>query len=173
MMRAIVSYFVGYPNTKNIERKIVFDKMVRTYQQDGEIFLEDAVLRYFDPKRPVVVDMVTYKFWNTPDIQELLVKFFYHLDDIWKITSLEKMRFHIFQLEFCLRQYLNHAEEPRKEMVRAALENIAAILDISGGDKIQGYACLFYSNLTDAKLLELFYGYNRQRGFRDLENKTL
>ena len=42
---------------QDLERKQIFDKMVRTYQQDGEGYLKQAVLRYFMPERLIQVDM--------------------------------------------------------------------------------------------------------------------
>ncbi len=67
---------------KDIESKKVFDKMVRHYQQDGEAYLKQAVLRYFMPERPVQLDMKEYDFWNTDDITELTTQFVNQLDEI-------------------------------------------------------------------------------------------
>ena len=42
---------------QGVEQKKVFDKMVRSYQQDGKDYVYQAILRYFNPDRPVHVDM--------------------------------------------------------------------------------------------------------------------
>jgi serine/threonine protein kinase len=49
---------------QDIDKKKNFDTMVRTYQQDGKAFVKQSIIRYFDPNRPIHLDMKTYDFWN-------------------------------------------------------------------------------------------------------------
>ena len=136
---------------QGLDTKKVFDKMVRTYQQDGEGYLKQAVLRYFDPQRPVQIDMKTYDFWDTKDIFGLTEEFIRHLDDIWKITSIEKMKFYLFQLEFMLRQ-IETADESLKAIIGSILDKISSVLKCSLNPGFDDFLCKLYPEVSDEKL---------------------
>ena len=86
-------------DVRDVEQKKVFDKMIKPYRQDGEGFLKQAVIRYFAPDRPVQVDMKVYDFWNAPNLEDVVKQCFQHLEDIWKITTIGKMKFYLFQVD--------------------------------------------------------------------------
>jgi len=117
---------------QGLDQKKVFDKMIRTYQQDGEGFLKQAVLRYFTPQRPVQIDMKTYDFWTAPTegIDKSTKSFFNHLDDIWKFTAIGKLKFYLFQFEFVLRQMEEAADGKGRHLIRSILEKISSTLSI-------------------------------------------
>ncbi|MBC2694510.1 MAG: protein kinase [Desulfobacteraceae bacterium] len=156
---------------QDLGRKKIFDKMVRNYQQDGEGFLKQSVLRYFTPERPIQIDMKTYDFWTEEKIDELTERFISHLDDIWKITPLEKIKFYIFQLEFTLRQIEAVTQGQQKVLVQSIIEKISSALSISPRLDFDDYVCDFYDGLNDSKLISLFYAFDAKRVFKDLENK--
>lgn len=157
---------------QGLDKKKVFDKMVRTYQQDGKDFVEQAVLRYFFPERPIRVDMKTYDFWGTKDLSILAEEFVNHLDDIWKITPLESMKFYLFQLEFTLRQIEIGIDDKLKVLVKSIIEKVASGLSASPKFGFDDYICTLYVDLNDKKLLDLFYTFDRERTFKNLKNKS-
>ncbi|MFQ5752817.1 MAG: protein kinase, partial [bacterium] len=118
-------------NLQDLERKRVFDRMIRYYQQDGKEYVKEAIMRYFVPERPVRVEMKSYDFWGGKKLNELVNTFFKQLDDIWKITKLEDLKFHVFQFEFCLRQLESVATGQLKTQIRARREKISALLTVS------------------------------------------
>jgi serine/threonine protein kinase len=154
---------------QDLERKKVFDRMVRHYQQDGEGYLKEAVLRYFSPERPICIDMKEYDFWDSTNLVELTENFIKHIDDIWKITPLEKIKFYVFQLEFTLRQLETVLEGQEKIMIKSVIEKISATLSTESKMNFDDYICIFYPKLTDQKLINLFYSFNENRKFQDLE----
>jgi hypothetical protein len=156
---------------QGIDQKKVFDKMVRTYQQDGEGFLKQAVLRYFMPERPIQIDMKTYDFWNAENVAELTESFVKHIDDIWKITGLEKIKFYMFQLEFVLRQ-IETEDESLKAIIGSILNEISSALECSLNPDFDDFMCKLYPEVSDKKLINLFYLFDEKRKFRDLKNKT-
>jgi serine/threonine protein kinase len=155
---------------QDLSRKKVFDRMIRYYQQDGEAFFKEAILRYFNSQRAITIDMKTYTFFCEENFNDLVTTFFNQIDDIWKFTSIEKIRFYIFQLEFCLRQLLEVSQPELKLQITAVLEKISSVLNIAPKEYFSDYRAVFYPNIDDKKLLELFYAFNKQRVFKDNEN---
>ena len=156
---------------QDIRSQKVFDNMVRTYQQDGVEYLTQAVLRYFDADRPVLIEMKQYDFWNAPDLAGMTAEFVKHLDEIWKITPLDTLKFYLFQLEFCLRQIEANASAQDKVLINALLDRISSALSCKPKTDFNDYICTFYPDLTHENLIELFYAFNEHRAFRDLEGK--
>lgn len=89
---------------RDVPTRKVFDSMVRYYQPFGVNYVQEAILRYFDPQRPIVIDMHSFNFISTENLSELVESFVAKIDDIWKITKIENIAFYLFQLEFTLRQ---------------------------------------------------------------------
>ena len=156
---------------QGVELKKVFDKMVRSYQQDGKDYVYQAILRYFEPQRPVQVDMKTYDFWGSENVTELTASFVKHIDDIWKITELKKIKFYMFQLEFVLRQ-IETEDENLKVIIGSILDKISSALECSLNPDFDDFICKLYPEVSDKKLINLFYLFDEERKFKDLENKT-
>ncbi|MFQ5754259.1 MAG: protein kinase, partial [bacterium] len=158
---------------QDLERKKAFERMTRYYQQDGKGYVKEAILRYFVPERPVSVEMKSYNFWHDEKLSELEDNFFKHLDDIWKITKLVDLKFYVFQFEFCLRQLEGAAPGKLKTQIRAILEKISALFNVSPKEDFSDYQAILYPQLTDERLLDLFYAFNDERVFRDLSNSSI
>ncbi|MCF8356629.1 MAG: hypothetical protein K9H48_19470 [Melioribacteraceae bacterium] len=157
---------------QDLQCKKVFDRMVRYYQQDGEGYYKEAILRYFDPERPIKIDMNTYNFFSEEELSGLVNSFFKQIDDIWKFTGIEKIRFYIFQFEFCLRQLDEISKQELKLHTTAILEKISAILNVKPKDDFSDYQAVLYPQIDDNKLLDLFYAFNKERVFKDIENNS-
>ena len=156
---------------QGVEQKKVFDKMVRTYQQNGKDYVYQAILRYFEPQRPVQVDMKTYDFWGAENVAELTKSFMKHIDDIWKITELEKIKFCVFQLEFVLRQ-IETQDESLQTIIGSILDKISSAVECSRNQDFDDFLCKLYSEVSNEKLINLFYLFDEKRTFKDLKNKT-
>lgn len=156
---------------QGLELKKVFDKMVRSYQQDGKDYVHHAILRYFNPDRPIQVNMKAYDFWKAENVGELTASFVKHIDAIWKITGLEKIKFYMFQLEFVLRQ-IETEDESLKTIIGSILDKISSALECSLNSGFDDFMCKLYPEVSDKKLINLFYLFDEKRKFRDLENKT-
>ncbi|MBC8489537.1 MAG: protein kinase, partial [Bacteroidetes bacterium] len=159
-------------NLQDLGSKKIFDRMVRYYQQDGKEYVREAILRYFRPGRPVLIDMKSYDFLKEENLKKLVEQFFKHLDDIWKITEIDKLKFYLFQLEFLLRNFEKTAEGNLKTMLKAILDKISSVMDVSPKENFEDFHTVFYSKLTDKKLIELFYAFDQNRVFKDLSNKS-
>lgn len=85
---------------KDIEQKRIFDRMISYYQQDGKDYVKEAILRYFQPNRPVAVEMKRYPMADPHGLKQEVAQFFDQLDDMWKITDIKRLQFYLFQLEF-------------------------------------------------------------------------
>jgi len=145
----------------DLEKKKIFDKMVRTYQQDGEAFLKQCILRYFKPPKPIYVDMKSYDFGNSQNIVDLAVSFFIHLNDISKVISLEKLKFYVFQFEFVLRQIGLNADEQQKSLVESIIKNISSVFSLPPDLKFENCICGFYVKIeTFLDIFSILYALN-------------
>ncbi len=138
-------------DVQDLECKKVFDKMVRHYQQDGKNFLKEASLRYLMPERPVQIDMKEYDFWNAQNLEDTVIQYFQHLSKIYHITKIKKLKFHIFQFEFALRQVEKFSKEQEKLIATSILDKVAVALNLPPKANFDDYVCRFYHNLPTSK----------------------
>lgn len=165
-------------NLQDFERRKTFDRMVRYYRLNvgGEEYtrkyVKEAVLRFFNPERPVQVEMRSYDFFATDNLLQLVDQFWKHIDDIWKITDLQELKYYLFQFEFSLKQLEQGAPSNLRAQIRSLLDKISAVLDISPKSDFFDYHTVFYPSLTDERLIELFYTFNSKRSFRDFSRQS-
>lgn len=161
---------------QDIAHRKVFDEMIHFYKPLGKEYVKEAAIRYFDSEREIRIDMNSFNFFGTDNIKKDVEAYIAKLDDIYKITSIEKLRFYIFQIEFSLRQ------------LKILAKNETAILVGSLIDKVYSVFGLVQKPFDDFKteiqtkinskdevgtfrlLINLFYAFNPERTFRDSKN---
>jgi len=89
---------------KDIATRKIFDEMIHFYKPYGKEYVKEAAIRFFQPDRDIIIDMNSYNFFKSANINKDVEAFISKLDDIWKITDFKKIRFYLFQLEFSLKQ---------------------------------------------------------------------
>ncbi|MCD4817164.1 MAG: protein kinase [Candidatus Cloacimonetes bacterium] len=148
----------------------IFKNMIDYYKvNDPEEYVQEAILRYFNPRRPITIDMQTYKFFSEENLNVFVDLFFRQLDDMWKITDIEKIRYYFFQFEFCLRQLQEVSINELNFQITTVLDNISAI--IKPKRDFSNFQAVLYPEIDDIKLLDLFYAFNAKRVFKvDNEN---
>lgn len=162
----------------DLERKKTFDRMVRYYRlnvagkDNIRKYVKEAVLRFFEPERPVRVEMKCYDFYGADSPRQIVEQFFQHMDDIWKITRIWDLKYYLFQLEFCLKQLRQAATGELKILTSTIIDKIAAALDVSTDEDFFNLQATLYANITDELLIELFYCFNSGREFKDLSGKS-
>lgn len=164
--------------TRDLEAAQNFDRMVRFYQLnvDGQELLQDyvkeAILRYFVPKRPLVVDAKIFDLAKPNMLAAQMRQFFEHLEQIWNFTDLKKIKFYLFLLEFSLRQLAKEANSIGQQPINAVLEKIAATLNVEPEADFSEYRAQFFLKLTGERLVDLFYAFIPERGFKDLQGHS-
>lgn len=159
-------------------RKII-DNMIRHYQPMGKEYVQEAIIRYFQPERNIAVENHNINFYNCDDILIETERFFSVLDDIWKSGNLNEMFFYMFQFEFSLRQLTGIIEGKSKLIVSSILEKTFSVFGIIRkpfDDFKTEIAAKFRSGIENDKLryfLSLFYSFNKNRVFRDQKNNSI
>ncbi|MDD3875160.1 MAG: SH3 domain-containing protein [Bacteroidales bacterium] len=155
------------------------DQIIRFYEPLGKTYIKEALLRYFDLKRPLIIDMKIYDFFNTTSPVETLNLYISHIDDIYKITEISQLKFLFFQLEFSLRQiHVQTNDKTTKALFMAMLEKLMSPFGIVLSDfnyKTQLHELIEQnkSNILYKQLLDLFYVFNTNRVFRDFNNNNI
>ncbi|MDZ7318843.1 MAG: SH3 domain-containing protein [candidate division KSB1 bacterium] len=160
---------------KDLEQKNIFKRMIENYRaNDNKDYVKEAILRYFQPNRPVVVEMKRYAFSDTGRFKQEVEQFFNQLDDMWKVTDNEHLKFYLFQLEFRLRQAAEANSGAVRVQIQALLDKMSAVLGASPKNDFSDFKAVLYPRIekNPEKLLELFYAFNPQRGFKDGNNKS-
>ena len=77
----------------------------------------------------------------------------------------------MFQLEFVLRQ-IETEDESLKAIIGSILNKISSALECSLNPDFDDFMCKLYPEVSDKKLINLFYLFDEERKFKDLKNKT-
>lgn len=161
---------------KDLEQKNVFKQMIKIYQQEDKEYVKDyikeAILRYFQPDRPIAVEMKRYTLADPHGLKQEVEQFFNQLDDMWKITDTKRLKFYLFQLEFRLRQAAEASAGAVRVQIQALLDKMSAALGVAPQKKFSDFKTVLYPAIEKhpERLLELFYAFNPQRGFKDSNN---
>lgn len=172
---------------RDIPTRKSFDNMVRFYQPFGKDYVREATLRFFEPKRTAVIDMHTFDFFHTADLGKEVDTFIRKMDEIWKITAgrgdkqegINTLRFYLFQLELSLRLIQTNSETRAAVNAGALLEKIYVAFGIAPQPfenlSTQIAAKLNPRNEEESfrQLLDLFYTFDLNRGFRYLKNGSI
>lgn len=164
---------------RDIPTRKSFDNMVRFYQPLGKEFVNEAMLRFFEPNRAIVIDMHSFNFFTSADIRKEVERFIGKLDEIWKITSLEQLRFYLFQLEFSLRQVQSYNDAQDSGVVGALIDKLYSMLGLVQ-KPFENFATEIQTNIdpkkekqTHRQLLKLFYAFQPSRTFKDSNNNSI
>ncbi len=164
---------------RDVPTRKVFDNIVRFYQPLGKEYVKEALLRFFEPGRPVTVDMHSYNLFTSTDIRKDVESFIGKLDEVWKITTLEQLRFYLFQLEFSLRQVNSSPNKQNPTAINALIEKLYSVFGLIQ-KPFDNFATEIPTKIDTKKetetfrqLLSLFYTFNSNRTFKDANNHSI
>jgi len=164
-------------NVQDLKKKKTFDGMVRYYLDEEEeyraSYIKEAIIRYFDPARPILIEDIEYNFFSDSDVLGLTEKYLLHLDNLWKKESKNAMGFYLFQLEFALRRLTTAASGELKSNILAILDRISSVLNLRPKKRFNDFKTKFQKNINNENLISLFYAFNKERTFKDSENREL
>ena len=163
----------------NLRQKKLFEQMVLFYKPEGKAFVQEAILRYFEPERPLELSGKQYNFYNQPQLEQEVYRFINDLDEQYKQHSLEFLRLKLFQFEFALRQALPTAGA-QSTFARETLEKISGFLGTENPEhfsELKVYAQQAIPVDQPAHALSVFlsiiYLFNPQRPFKGLGNEEI
>lgn len=161
---------------RDIPSRKVFDSMIKFYQPLGKDYVKESLLRYFDPEREIRIDMNPFNFFTSNNIKKDVGAYIAKLDDIWKITSIDKLRFYIFQLEFSLRQLKKSASSESAILVGSLIDKVYSVFGLiqKPFDDFKTETQAKINSKDEAAtfrlLTNLFYAFNPERTFKDSKN---
>jgi len=163
----------------DIASRKIFDEMIHFYKPLGKEYVKEAAIRYFNPEREIRIDMNCFNFFISTNIKNDTEAYISKLDDIWKITSIEKLRFYLFQLEFSLRQLNELTSNESKTIVSSLIEKIFSVFGITQ-KSFKNYLTAIQIEIKinqesdfNKKIINLFYLFNPKRTFKDKQNKAI
>lgn len=163
---------------KNIEIRKEIVEIIKYYQPYGKQFVGEAICRYFQPERDLRIDMDKFNLFSASDRNKETVAYITKLDDIWKITRREQMRFYLFCLEFSLMQ-LNGPGGKGDPIVFAIYNKYLSVFGLMP-NTAKAYHTIIQNvfNPADQRssglyLLGLFYDFNSDRVFRSATNDSM
>jgi serine/threonine protein phosphatase PrpC/serine/threonine protein kinase len=158
----------------DMQARSIFEGIRKHYEIEGEDFLKEAFIRFFQPSRTIRIDMVEFDFHNSSDLKKEVDGFIAKLDEIWKFTNWKTLRFYLFQCEFSLRQLSLIHDSP---VIKALIDKLLAIFGIES-NKFDELKADIHTKINERniqlfniQLLELFYSFNAKRGYRDYKNQ--
>jgi serine/threonine protein kinase len=151
-------------------------------------YVKEALLMYFEPNTAIKINLETFNFFTSKNLQSDVKRFMLTLDKNWKSIGADyknnilKIRFYLFQLEWMLYIIKNHPEKDTttqkiaKELIRMIL---SAFSITSEPKEIFDFKGVFYREImlsnefkSYTKLLDLLYSFELQRTFRDFNNNS-
>ncbi len=161
-----------------VSRKI-FDELIHFYKPLGKEYVKEAAIRYFDPEREIRTDMNSFNFFTSGNIKKDVESYISRLDDLWKITNFNKIKFYIFQLEFSLNQVKKSAAKDSAIVVSALIDKLYSVFGLIQ-KPFDDYKTQIQTKFppknetgTFRLLINLFYVFNPQRTFRDSKNSSV
>ncbi|MDX2246883.1 MAG: protein kinase [Bacteroidia bacterium] len=159
----------------------VFEQMIEFYKKQGKVYVKEAICRYFEPERPLLSGNQTYTLYDNPNAWQEVVRYMSDLDNRWKKSTVADLRFSIFSLEFCMRQYETSASEQAVE-IRRYLDSVEGSLGSEKKKTFTDYHTVFQDFIPLAeketesalrKVVLLIYLINLKRPFKDRENRPI
>ena len=166
----IRSWLIDY---KDGEESKKFDGLRKHYESRGKDYLKEAFIRFFEPTRIIRIDTTEFDFHGTDNLKSEVEKFCNKLDEIWKFTKWENLKFYLFQFEFSIRQLA--LIQPSAE-ANALSDNLLTAFGIQpkGFDDLKAEIHIGINGLKldmfRRNLLSLVYAFNPKRGFKDDKN---
>jgi serine/threonine protein phosphatase PrpC/serine/threonine protein kinase len=163
----LVSYLDASTHDILIQLKEYYD------QEIDKKYLREALIRFFEPTRIIRIDTTEFDFYGTDNLKSEVEKFCNKLDEIWKFTKWEILRFYLFQFEFSLRQLALIQPSPEANALSVNLLTAFGIQP-KGFDDLKAEIHIGINGLKldmfRRNLLALFYAFNPKRGFKDDKN---
>lgn len=162
----------------DVSSRKIFDEMIHFYKPLGKEYVKEATIRYFEPGKDIQIDMTLFNFHTAGMVNEEVSKYIEKLDEIWKISTFEKIRFHLFQLEFSLKQFASAIQGEKSILVNSLIEKISSAFGCVPDDFVSRKAQIteMFSPKNEQesyiKLLNLFYLFNKGRTYRDTKNRS-
>lgn len=164
---------------QDIPSRKVFDSMIKFYQPFGKDYVKESLLRYFEPAREIKIDMNVFNFFSSKNIKKDVEAYISKLDDIWKITNIDKLIFYVFQLEFSLQQLKKVVKNETTLVISSLIDKIYSVFGLIKNSfddfktEIQNRISSTDELGTFEFLINLFYVFNSDRAFKDLKNNTI
>lgn len=153
----------------NQSKRELMEGLIQSTANRGERYLKEALLRCFKPDLPIQISENDYLLYNVPDIRHELSICLSDIDQLWKTADTKNVVFPLFQIELCLllMQYERKGKQ-NQHQVNIVLDTLYAAIDhrVSSSDSIPNPILNQSLELTDEKLIRLFYAFNSTRGFR-------
>ena len=160
--------------TYNRKRREEFERMASQASPFGEDYLRDALLRFFTPGQPVEINGRHFSLFRAADLDTEVRACIAALDELWKQSGAESVRFPLFQMELCLHQIAAYRKgTPSALEVNSLIDSLYATF---GAMQNPSAGPVLHSELNSSanqKLLKLFYAFDPGRGFRDADNRPL
>ena len=166
-------FLIWMNSYKDMETRSVFEGVRKHYESRGTDFLKEAFIRFFEPTRIIRIDTTEFDFHGTDNLKSEVEKFCNKLDEIWKFTKWENLKFYLFQFEFSIRQLA--LIQPSAE-ANALSDNLLTAFGIQpkGFDDLKAEIHIGINGLKldmfRRNLLSLVYAFNPKRGFKDDKN---
>ena len=166
-------FLIWMNSYKDMETRSVFEGVRKHYESRGTDFLKEAFIRFFEPTRIIWIDTTEFDFHGTDNLKSEVEKFCNKLDEIWKFTKWENLKFYLFQFEFSIRQLA--LIQPSAE-ANALSDNLLTAFGIQpkGFDDLKAEIHIGINGLKldmfRRNLLSLVYAFNPKRGFKDDKN---
>jgi serine/threonine protein kinase len=158
---------------RDAETSNLFSETHKYYVILGKNYLKEALIRFFKPETPILIDTKVFDFYNpSVNLKDEVEKFIAELDVIWKFTDIKDIRFYIFQMEFSLRK-MTLSEN---FVANALVDKILAVFGIEHKSfanlqtEIHKKLDVKSVDMSREHLLNLFYTFNSQRSFSDYKN---
>ena len=163
-------------NIRDIPTRKTFDNLIKFYQTFGEKeYLKEALLRFFEPERPIKIDMYAFNLHDSTDISSDVESLINKIDQGWKITRIGKLRFYLFQLEFALLQLKESSGNPAIKFILEKLYAPFGLLISDDGKlktQIQSKISVGKIDETNYYLVNLFHTFNKNRVFVGIDEQT-
>ncbi|GEM_PF-2038983 len=177
-------------NLQDAQQRKAFQKMVLYYQDEKASgvkreeripYLKEAIIRFFDPYRLLKLGADEFDFIGCENIYTEIGRFFDTLDQFWKKTELNRIRFSLFKFEFALRQAQSLAIAEKQTAIEGALTVLAKRIKLAPFSDFGDYQTVLQKHFVPDKrkeaifhksILHLLYLFTPQRGFRDMENNA-
>lgn len=157
----------------------IFDEMIHYYKPLGKEYVKESAIRYFDPEREIRIDMNSFNFFTSENIKKDVEAYISKLDDIWKITSIDKLRFYIFQLEFSLKQLKQTISKENEIVVGSLIDKVLSVFGLVQ-KPFDDYKTEIHAKISSKDeagtfrlLAKLFYTFNTKRPFKDSINNPI
>jgi len=142
----------------DLGKKRDFDRAVRSYQQDGEPFLKQFLLRYFEDPNPINIEMKSYDLNKSQNLLNLAILFFNHLNDISSFTSIEKLKLYVFQFELVLRQVALSSNKKKTDLIKSIIKQITSVLSLPLDMNFENFICRFHDKIEgDTDIFNVLY----------------